>query len=325
MEELWRGAGTQFDPELVRAFEEALALQEAAGNPWQVTDEPVPAADAALAALSADGPTFSFGDHDDPQVEQEWYPNRIGSGEHLIREGVAGGRGGGSVEPGAEPVADFAELIESAEIVEPVEEPKPKPEPTPSPADGDAEAASARLGDVSQWFVRVERIGRVDQPEGPEAPEELRTSDAPDAQTSPDEPDESRTAGELQPTERAADPATASTADRARSGPPESPQAPPGSPQARDRVVPAQTFESALWHERLVAPDPVAPVDQFVWHDRFAGVDPTTPLRRRERFVPAETVADPTVWIAGFPPVVAPPGHPDRPVQGGPHSDGPTP
>src|SRR5204863_1113601 len=99
--ELWRGAGTQFDPELVRAFEEALALQEAAGHPWQVTDEPVPTLDPVLAGVAGSAPAFVFEDHDDPMVELEWYPNRIGAGEYLIREtGLGSWVGGGEGRTG---------------------------------------------------------------------------------------------------------------------------------------------------------------------------------------------------------------------------------
>ena len=75
--ELWRGAGTQFDPALVRAFEEALELQAAAGHAWQVTDEPVPGLDVMVAGGAA-GPVFVFEDHDDPTAGQAWYPNRAG-------------------------------------------------------------------------------------------------------------------------------------------------------------------------------------------------------------------------------------------------------
>lgn len=73
VEELRRGAGTQFDPELVRAFAEALELEERAGHPWQVTDEPVQLLDNAVPGMPA-APVagFTFEDHDDPMVERAW-------------------------------------------------------------------------------------------------------------------------------------------------------------------------------------------------------------------------------------------------------------
>jgi hypothetical protein len=85
--ELWRGAGTQFDPGLVRAFEEALALQEAAGHPWQVTEEPVVEAEPDSDVLVLDQRReYSFGDHDDPAVEEEWYGDRVGVGRQSLRD-----------------------------------------------------------------------------------------------------------------------------------------------------------------------------------------------------------------------------------------------
>ena len=78
LEELRRGAGTQFDPELVTAFAEALELQERAGHPWQVTDEPVRLPDdlAAVGAPTEPGSAYTFEDHDDPMVEAAWFAER---------------------------------------------------------------------------------------------------------------------------------------------------------------------------------------------------------------------------------------------------------
>jgi hypothetical protein len=91
LEELWRGAGTQFDPELVRAFAEALELQERAGHPWQVTDEPVRLPDdlAAVGAPTEPGSAYIFEDHDDPMVEAAWFAERDGL-PGAVRESAPG-------------------------------------------------------------------------------------------------------------------------------------------------------------------------------------------------------------------------------------------
>ncbi|MEY9925522.1 hypothetical protein ABH926_000142 [Catenulispora sp. GP43] len=80
--ELRRGAGTQFDPVLVRAFEDALEFADRAGNPWVPTElvpaEP-PQDDGTATAASSPWPLpkrvpgFSFADHDDPFVPVEWF------------------------------------------------------------------------------------------------------------------------------------------------------------------------------------------------------------------------------------------------------------
>jgi hypothetical protein len=80
--ELRRGAGSQFDPALVLAFEKALEAAERAGQPWVPTElapaEPQPDDEAAAAAsgpwpLPKRVPGFSFADHDDPFVPVEWF------------------------------------------------------------------------------------------------------------------------------------------------------------------------------------------------------------------------------------------------------------
>lgn len=78
--ELRRGAGTQFDPTLVRAFEEALELAERAGRPWVPTELPTaPATDETVPASTGPWPLpkrvpgFFFADHDDPFVPTEWF------------------------------------------------------------------------------------------------------------------------------------------------------------------------------------------------------------------------------------------------------------
>jgi HD superfamily phosphohydrolase YqeK len=82
--ELRRGAGTQFDPALVHAFEAALHLAERAGKPWLPTElaPPEPQQDDATAAAATGPwplpkrvPGFSFADHDDPFVPVEWFPD----------------------------------------------------------------------------------------------------------------------------------------------------------------------------------------------------------------------------------------------------------
>ena len=79
--ELRRGAGTQFDPVLVQAFEAALELAERAGRPWVPTELPA-SPEAGETAVAADSgpwplpkrvPGFSFADHDDPFVPAEWF------------------------------------------------------------------------------------------------------------------------------------------------------------------------------------------------------------------------------------------------------------
>ena len=82
--ELWRGAGTQFDPSIVRAFDEALALQERAGHPWRVTEtSPIGNNSPHLAEQRH---AYSFADHDDPAADPHWY-----GGQLEVVEGVAGG------------------------------------------------------------------------------------------------------------------------------------------------------------------------------------------------------------------------------------------
>ncbi|NUP46618.1 MAG: HD-GYP domain-containing protein, partial [Catenulispora sp.] len=80
--ELRRGAGTQFDPVLVQAFEDALALAERAGRPWLPSELPASPATADAVAtetgpwpLPKRVPGFSFADHDDPFVPAEWFSN----------------------------------------------------------------------------------------------------------------------------------------------------------------------------------------------------------------------------------------------------------
>uniref|UniRef100_UPI001891BFA3 HD-GYP domain-containing protein n=1 Tax=Catenulispora pinisilvae TaxID=2705253 RepID=UPI001891BFA3 len=80
--ELRRGAGTQFDPALVRAFEAALDEAARSGTPWVPTEltpaEPQPEDGTTAAAvgpwpLPKRVPGFSFADHDDPFVPAEWF------------------------------------------------------------------------------------------------------------------------------------------------------------------------------------------------------------------------------------------------------------
>ncbi|WP_329956186.1 HD domain-containing phosphohydrolase [Catenulispora pinistramenti] len=80
--ELRRGAGTQFDPALVRAFEAALEEAARSGTPWVPTElapaEPQPEDGTTAAAvgpwpLPKRVPGFSFADHDDPFVPAEWF------------------------------------------------------------------------------------------------------------------------------------------------------------------------------------------------------------------------------------------------------------
>ncbi|MFD0631219.1 HD-GYP domain-containing protein [Catenulispora yoronensis] len=100
--ELRRGAGTQFDPVLVRAFEEALALAERAGRPWVPTELPAapPAEAGAVPAIPAGPwplpkrvPGFSFADHDDPFVPAEWFSDWFPSWLADAWEGTPGGGG----------------------------------------------------------------------------------------------------------------------------------------------------------------------------------------------------------------------------------------
>jgi hypothetical protein len=146
--ELWRGAGTQFDPALVRAFEEALALQAAAGDAWQVTDEPVSTLDTVPAGGVVEAPAFAFEDHDDPTVGADWYPNRIGAGEYLLREGVRG------LDPS-----------------------DPGPRPDPAPDSGSPMGSAGRAGGA--WFRPAGRGWTAGGPaEAVAGPEAMRPAEA---------------------------------------------------------------------------------------------------------------------------------------------------
>ncbi|MEY9857385.1 hypothetical protein ABH935_002993 [Catenulispora sp. GAS73] len=118
--ELRRGAGTQFDPALVQAFEAALQLAERSGQPWLPTElvpaEP-PQDEATAAAASGPWPLpkrvpgFSFADHDDPFVPVEWfsdwYPSWL---EHGAEPGP---------EDGARPVPELLGGIPGQRVTEP--------------------------------------------------------------------------------------------------------------------------------------------------------------------------------------------------------------
>ncbi|WP_194913105.1 HD-GYP domain-containing protein [Catenulispora rubra] len=134
--ELRRGAGTQFDPALVQAFEAALQLAERSGRPWLPTElvpaEP-PQDEATAAAATGPWPLpkrvpgFSFADHDDPFVPVEWfsdwYPSWL---EH-------GGEPG--PEDGTRPVPELLGGIPGQRVTEP--EPEPAPEAGAESADFD--------------------------------------------------------------------------------------------------------------------------------------------------------------------------------------------
>ena len=121
--ELRRGAGTQFDPALVQAFEAALQLAERSGRAWLPTElvpaEP-PQDEATAAAASGPWPLpkrvpgFSFADHDDPFVPVEWfsdwYPSWL---EH-------GGEPG--PEDGTRPVPEVLGGIPGQRVTEPEQE-----------------------------------------------------------------------------------------------------------------------------------------------------------------------------------------------------------
>ncbi|MEY9888782.1 HD superfamily phosphohydrolase YqeK [Catenulispora sp. MAP5-51] len=132
--ELRRGAGTQFDPVLVRAFEDALEFAERAGKPW-VPTELVPAEpaqdDGTSTAASSPWPLpkrvpgFSFADHDDPFVPVEWFSTWYPS--WLTPEGEPGPDGEGQVggipgqragepEPAVAEIEAVVEAVVEAEV-----------------------------------------------------------------------------------------------------------------------------------------------------------------------------------------------------------------
>ncbi|GAA1970284.1 HD-GYP domain-containing protein [Catenulispora subtropica] len=149
--ELRRGAGTQFDPALVRTFEEALALAERAGRPWVPTElaPAEPPADETAAVptgpwpLPKRVPGFSFADHDDPFVPAEWFSDWFPSWLSEAWEGsgpeppYAGrpqiGPGGGIPGPRS------AEPLEAVPRVEG----EAGPEPDVRPAAGSAASAGS--------------------------------------------------------------------------------------------------------------------------------------------------------------------------------------
>lgn len=117
--ELRRGAGTQFDPVLVEAFEQALKVAERSGQPWVPTElapvEPQAEDEAAAAAtgpwpLPKRVPGFSFADHDDPFVPVEWfsawYPSWLAPDGADAAGGAAAGLGAIPGQRAGEPVAE---------------------------------------------------------------------------------------------------------------------------------------------------------------------------------------------------------------------------
>ncbi|MEZ0106847.1 hypothetical protein ABH920_000838 [Catenulispora sp. EB89] len=293
--ELRRGAGTQFDPALVQAFEAALQLAERSGQPWLPTElvpaEP-PQDEATAAAATGPWPLpkrvpgFSFADHDDPFVPVEWfsdwYPSWL---EH-------GGEPG--PEDGTRPVPELLGGIPGQRVTE----------PEPELAAGVSGAAGADFDDG--WSERMHSA--VVREAGPE-PDEGWAWDGEAAENAENAENAEAPLAEpvMQPSDAVADP-EAPAAELAGAGPlPAAPGMQQSNAVADSEAPPA---ERVIQRSSAVADSGASPAER-----ELAGAGPL-PAASGMRL--SDAVADPEVppaELAGAEALPAAPGmRPSDPV-----------